>query len=237
MTTARIFIAHHFWPGRSWPSRLFEPVLIKRIALDQQIMLGPHPDLVHDGYADTHAQYAVWRRGVIWDYVGFMQYRRVFVFPPLGEEERGFGHHEARLCNIAEAEERSIVDWLDGLDIVVPRPDRFRVEAQFKACHIPIHWDIMREEWDGHFPADQTTLHPHNMFIMCAAEFEAYMAFWSALMKRLEARIAPPQDRYQSRAFAFLSERIFTLWLAQRRERLPHLKVAEIPVVVGAKIR
>ena len=50
---------------------------------------------------------------------------------------------------------------------------------------------------------------------------------------RPAAVITPPATGYQSRTFGFMSERLFTIWVAIQRHLRPDLRIVELPLMFG----
>ena len=212
--------------------------------------------LEHPSFAEMRCHYHIWKHrlaGTIdntgdytekpLDYVGFQQYRRAFWFGeasgmattlPIGSEsglflgvEFGFD-----LSNI-----RKIIA---DTDMIVPRrwPALPNIGEDYCRTQLRSDWNMLVSMLDGAPPMGQLArsldyLHPCNMFVMRVELFREYMDWWWSGMSKLAERITPPAEGYRSRTFGFMSERLFTIWLAWLRRDRPELRILELPLLVG----
>lgn len=253
----RIFAVSHFIPEHYLKTELFCPFVMgwpTPMGMPND-MVGARLD--EQSYAEMRAHYWVWKNQLDnWDFIGFQHYRRLFYWPGLDLPEfdyqtRTFARShsvvmmdvtQARLLiyqnSIVKLDPKPIRDLIEANDIVTVRPWSWGIADQFKQAHPPEYWPelvrAMRElpYWrthQRHVDFAQRGFYPCNMFIMSRVEFSNYMDFWWQVMQAFGSRVRPPRENYQARLYGFLAERIFSLYLPQRRAELSRLKVAEIP--------
>ena len=255
--TIRIFTISHFIPEHYVSNEVFCPLVMgwptpAGMAND---MGGQR--LEERSYAEMRAHYWVWKNQLDrWDFIGFQHYRRLFYWP--GVEPADFDYQtrtfaKNRSATLLDVSHNRLLAYQSGLghldlapvraligghDIVTVRPWGWSVAEQFKQAHPPEYWPelvrAMRElpYWrthPRHVDFNQRGFYPCNMFVMSRAEFANYMDFWWQVMQVFSARVQPPRENYQARLYGFLAERIFSLYLPQRRAENSHLKVVEIP--------
>lgn len=184
-------------------------------------------------YGEMRAHYMAWKFLLKeLDYVGFQHYRRWLFLPALYYDDIGSAYFDDSVAfdNYVAA---AIPPPDLELDVIVAQRWHFprTIGEEYAASHVGAHWEAMLEEWPEArlLAADERSYNVCNIFIARVAVFRAYMEFWWNLVQRIEVRIEIPSDPYQSRAMAFLSERIFSLWLKQRREELV---IAEVPLIM-----
>ncbi len=136
----------------------------------------------------------------------------------------------------------AIRDTLGRYDIVTVKPWKFNIAEQYRGLHVASDWDVLIDVLAQHsyfrnrpnyIHAGLQAFYGCNMYVMRAAEFDAYMAFWHETMQAFAQRVPPHEDAYQSRVYGFLAERIFSLYLYQLRMERPDLRVLEVPKIVA----
>jgi hypothetical protein len=131
-------------------------------------------------------------------------------------------------------------EWVGNFDIIIPRPWAINgtLGSQYAGAHSADDWHhllaILRnhpwlDDVHSHLDLELPHLIPCNIFIMRATLFHDYMEFWYDIVEKLETVITPSPDPYQSRVIAFLSERIYTIYLHHLRLKKPRLKIVELP--------
>jgi hypothetical protein len=133
-------------------------------------------------------------------------------------------------------------ETISHYDIVTVRPWKFNLGEQYRSLHVPEDWDKLMQVIAGNsrFRSKPNFLHPDiqafyscSMFVMRASEFHDYMTFWRETMQAFAVLVKPHADKYQSRIYGFLAERVFSLYLYQLRMERPDLRVLEVPKIVG----
>jgi hypothetical protein len=131
-------------------------------------------------------------------------------------------------------------EWVSHFDLIVPRPWVIggSLGSQYGQAHSAEHWQKLVKVLGDHAWFEQVRAHldlelpylvPCNMFIMRSSLFREYMSFWYEVIEKVERMIKPSEDLYQNRVVAFLSERLFTVYLHHLRIQKPTLRIAELP--------
>ena len=154
------------------------------------------------------------------DAVGLVHYRR---------------HFRGR-AGIATGDE--LLQALEGVDAVLPRPRNYFVEttySQYAHAHHAIDLDVTRAiiaerhpEFVAAFDAAMASTKGHrfNMFVMRRPVFDAYCTWLFDILFELERRRdLSAYSPYDARLFGFVSERILDAWIETRG-----IRFAELPV-------
>lgn len=179
-------------------------------------------------------------------FVGFQHYRRAFLIPalmppndPLSRRVHldpwaqfitaspdWFTHYIEALDEVAEP---AWIEWLNHVDLVVPRPLMLgeSMADHYRKMHRAEDWEIwahlMRAEGlDDRLPY----LTAFNSFIARPYLFDDYMRLWTRVIDAARPLIAP-----SPRVFGYLSERLFTAWLHAVRCERPWLRIVTLPVL------
>lgn len=130
-------------------------------------------------------------------------------------------------------------EWVSHFDIIVPRSFHLgSMKQQYAACHNSHDWDLLIDILTDHARFSDIKIHldfdlPHlvpcNMYIMRSSLFVEYISFWFDIMERLRPTIEISDNPYQSRVYAFLSERLFTIYLHHLQIQKPNLRIGELP--------
>jgi len=159
-------------------------------------------------------------------------------FIDINPEAFGLYQRFFQQCDVTDIE--SIKGFVGRHDIIAVRPMHTLLKEQYAQGHVSADWDTLARLLPQHsrfqripqqFTFDLQALYVCNMFIMSAAEFNEYMTFWWEFMTAFAKEVKPHADPYQSRVYGFISERIFSFYLFQRRMELPTLRFAELPVI------
>jgi hypothetical protein len=183
-------------------------------------------------YGEMRAHYFAWRNNMTvgLTHIGFQHYRRWLDFSQ-GAVDRAVVSPElfARHVNASR-----LPFWLEKTDVVTAARWFFKatIGDQYSSAHRRGDWNAFRAESPAlaEHAHDEHSYHPCNIFVMRVCEFDRYMRFWWALMQRIEQRIEPLPDGYQGRALAFLSERIFSLWVDRENYSVTY----EVPLIMDA---
>lgn len=210
----------------------------------------------HDSFGEMRCHYWVWRNDRPETRVVFQHYRRAFLFQPIIEANSEFGalsesaymHPHLQVMGVQQADFCRYLEWLDGdggaqlaewlgdVDIVVPRPLVLPATLADHYCadHRASDWemfvDVLASE--NLNPAPLPYLTALNSFAMSAQLFDEYMELWWRVMSVLRRSICLPRvGDYQRRSLAFLSERLFTVWLHRLRIERLELRIITMPVL------
>lgn len=176
--------------------------------------------------AEMRAHYWIWKTGEKTPRVGFQHYRR---YLDLRNTD-----HRATIEVKDPQPQLEIPAWTEDFDVIVPRAwqmDRnLTVGEQFCEAHGTQAWnELMALVPDFKRFANRTSYHVCNIFLTRWEIFAEYMDFWYSISLSLLRTVAVPEEGYQSRLFAFLSERIWSFWLEREAER-NKLKICEVPL-------
>jgi hypothetical protein len=204
----------------------------------------PGPEILSDDRGDSIAQrnpdfsemtaiYWVWKNRTDLDAVGFCHYRRYFDF-------RDSTRHSSRKTLLRTPEEvrthassfvdRSVMAQVldDGAIVVTRTTEEGAANAeQYMTAHLPEHYLAMVNYILARHPrqAPQVVAHVrdsgfygNNMFLMRWADFDRLCAFWFDCLLSLDREIGSKPIGYQRRVLAFLSERIFDIYVRWLRD-------------------
>jgi hypothetical protein len=258
--TVSILTIHHR-PPMGPPERTpFETVIIDAARVEDAWNIGPESCAGFDdpGYAEMRAHVAAHRRLMFWDqpepsptYVGFQHYRRRLMWGMVPGfyrdlEARGMIRRidAASVCVRVEhpmfqafehwdagGDVRALEAWLGLFDVVTTRPWAWSMRDQFRTVHGAEPWDVLMSLLPENYEVERAPFHPANLYAMRRSVFEGYMDFWMSRMERFSRACPTPDDVYQSRLYGFVSERLFSLWLHNRRRAEPALRVGLLPHV------
>jgi hypothetical protein len=215
-------------------------------------------------YSELRHQFFVWQNLIdCYDYIGFEHYRRQFFVDTLPAAHlsaafndvwemrlyfAGFNNVGLR-CEPDKFQQyldmrrsldstaiTQLKQWIDGYDVIVPRPNIGNIEQQWKEC-LPeeMCWDTMVE---GINRSEIFRARPNlmcfqlevcyfaNMYIMRSDLLHEYLTFCFEVLAFCQSRLV-----LGGRALGYFSERLFTLWLYQKRIEMPTLRVLELPLL------
>ena len=165
--------------------------------------------------------------------VGLSHYRRYFRYRNIS-------------VRVGDFEVASSYDFheIGPFDIVIAEPIEmgnrfgFTLRQQYSHCHREDDLNTMRNvvsivSPDHLYYCDQAleggSLTPFNIFVAKKGVIDAYCEWVFPIMFEIELRlISKPEDPYQQRILAFLSERLFTIWLLASKSRV---KATTRPVI------
>jgi hypothetical protein len=186
-----------------------------------------------EAYGEMRAHYFAWRNNLTagLTHIGFQHYRRWL----------DFDCRDASLVATADAalfalhvKSRPLPSWVEKVDVVTAARWFFKatIGDQYSSSHRGGDWNAFCAEAPVlvEHALEEHSYHPCNIFVMRVCEFDRYMRFWWPLMQRIESRVERLPDGYQGRAMAFLSERIFSLWV----DREAYSAAYEVPLIMDA---
>lgn len=206
---------------------------------------GRHISERNDIYSELTGHYYIWNNRVS-ENVGFCHYRR-FLLPPGSKDwlnrvkpkQHGGSGYRLPESTIMERLRETGNTYVEGFepllqnaDIILPRSAPLRsggMFTQYLTTHdaAPLFraLALIAEENDRmakaayHIMNRATHAHWNNMFIARWDLFDRYCQFLFPLLEKLEREIKLPESPYQRRVCAFLSERLFNVWMAHNRVR------------------
>ena len=127
--------------------------------------------------------------------------------------------------------------WLGGYDVIVPRPNIGNIEQHWKTW-LPedTFWDAMVEGVNRSkiFRARPNLVcfqlevcYFANMYIMRSDLLNEYLTFCFEVLEFCQSRL-----ELGGRAPGFFAERLFSVWLYQKRIEVPTLRVLELPFLM-----
>jgi len=180
------------------------------------------PDL--ETYADMRAPYWTWKNRDDLDIIGFHGYRKLLDF---------ITRAEPKWCDTSLDDFRQYQTWLsltDGAyiqwllsqyDIIVTSPFdcsyNGNIGEDFRRSRSHADWEIF-EDVMGYTPGEYyRTRHIYPMhFVTRASVFHRFMEWWWPRAEEMRSRIKSidvHDSAYRERPMAYLSERIFSMWL------------------------
>lgn len=199
----------------------------------------------------THSEltslYWAWKNDAFGDskYVGVCHYRRFFLTSKPLLSRTGF----YKFNKINKAFERKIENLpsvaeklLEKFDIITSKPfstriskkEKVSLRKQYAFYHHAEDWELLKKSVGENQPAyansfeeyeQQGYFYQFNMFIAKKDFFEKYMQWLMSILEPLEKILPVREEVYQSRAIAFLSERLLGLYIYHHR-----MKTCWLPV-------
>jgi hypothetical protein len=238
----KIYTVHHAVPGWYMANDVFVPFIVGEIGegpLDPAFQTDREAPTLSDqhSFAEMRCHYWVWKHMPDIDYVGFQHYRRAFASALIGGR---FAEVRAAAETFVRRDLSLTTRWITGLldhcDIIVPRkwPAQPDLGADYANSHSAADWQVLLSALPSpELASGIDYLYRANMFVMRADLFDEYMAnWWLPIMQTIAARMTPPEGGYQSRTFGFMSERLFTMWIARLQREAP-MRIIELPLMVG----
>ena len=172
--------------------------------------------LKNPNYCELTAQYWAWKNCNA-NYVGFCHYRRLF-----------------------DLNNSKISKLLNEYDIILPRIFTLdcTVREQYNRDHIKEDLDKTLEIIASKYPdymedaenvLNKKTIYFCNMFITNRELFNSYCEWLFDILFELEKVTAISENKYQSRIFGFLSERLLNIFI-EHVKRIDDIKICEVPV-------
>ena len=172
--------------------------------------------LKNPNYCELTAQYWAWKNCNA-NYVGFCHYRRLF-----------------------DLNNSKISKLLNEYDIILPRIFTLdcTVREQYNRNHIKEDLDKTLEIIASKYPdymedaenvLNKKTIYFCNMFITNRELFNSYCEWLFDILFELEKVTVISENKYQSRIFGFLSERLLNIFI-EHVKRIDDIKICEVPV-------
>lgn len=236
----RLFVATH----KPWPvpdNALYVPIYVNGYVPDAgnsslRDDTGSNIALRNAHYSELTAWYWVWKNQRDTDIVGLCHYRRYFFLlkdhPYFSRDKIYMEPNEQNLRYFSEIQPLDMIARLcsDG-GVITPRPVTLEssISKHYRQCHRGSDWDAFLQailetspEHAKHIDFLDTSnqLFTYNMMVCNWRFFDDYFAAMMAVLEKTETMITYPEDVYQRRLPAFLSERFFSL----------HLHVTKTPI-------
>lgn len=197
---------------------------------------GDNISYLNKRFCECTALYWMWKNDIDSDYIGFMHYRRHLNFSNYKYDENKYCLIDCDIISHAYEnkfglEEGAIKKCLSDKDIILPKKFNSRsinyksnidLYKYSKFCHlrdIDILGSIMKEEYEDLYKYfiehnNDNFAYYTNIFIMKKEIFNEYCSFLFPLLFKLDEKININNYNYQEqRAVAFLSERIFDIYI------------------------
>jgi Domain of unknown function (DUF4422) len=204
----------------------------------REFIVGSVPCDLSEGYCDMIAPYTIWKHYDVSGIVGFHGYRKHINFrdrlaPRPGQLAPGweevslsvFQHYQHWLSRQSA---HLFNDLLYDVDVLCVEPFNCSYNGgmanDYAISRSPNDWIALQKVMApyGHFDFDTPYIRPMH-FVCRRYVFYHFMRFWDMVRRDLEPRVLS-QDAvtpdYPKRAMAFLSERIWSLWLDETDLRL-----------------
>lgn len=235
----------------------------KEIAWLNQNMIGDNTGQNISGlnrcFSELTALYWIWKNTDS-PYVGMFHYRRflsindnarypMLEFPSMRFRHLGINHLKGfaeEFLHELELEKKYILPWFATHDILVTEPIKLNAYEQYKKEHIISDLDaaleIIHKKYPFMYESALQTLHgeegfyPTNMFITRREILDNYASWLFSILLPLYEEIKDDvarRDTEQKLAFAYLAERLFTVYL--RYEQQYHgLRIKEFPFALAS---
>jgi hypothetical protein len=184
-------------------------------------------------FSEMTAIYWVWKNIADLTGIGFCHYRRYFDFrksaPKVARETRLCSPQELTSHRTAFVDRSVIAQTLEDGAIIVTRTTKEGVAnaEQYMTAHVPddylamVNYVLARHR---HLAA-QVVAHArddgfygNNMFLMRWTDFDQLCRFWFDCLFALDGKITSRSVGYQRRTLAFLSERLFDIYVRGLRD-------------------
>jgi hypothetical protein len=230
--TIALYNVHHLPPERPLGG------IIKQVQVGPRSALEPQFESLSSRFASMRAYYDAWMSLEDPDMIGFQGYRKHINFkslwPPAWSEvsKQDFYQYQDWL---AQWDGKLIEDLLQQYEMIIT--PAFDLQSaggmadDFCRSRSCLDWAAFMRVMDDHGPWewDQPNVVSH-WFMTTSAVFHRFMHFWWSVFSDLEMHITSADARdaaYPPRAFDYLTERFFTMWL--KREKI---KTITLPLMI-----
>jgi hypothetical protein len=144
-----------------------------------------------------------------------------------------FGHYFTMRQSLDIDRITQVKGLIGSYDIVVPKANNENIERQWKESHDAELWDVLKTgvQTSAYFAQrpnfvffELERCHFANMYVMRRDLLEEYLHFCFEILQYCRSNAA-----LGGRALGYFSERVFSLWLYQKRIESPGLRVLELP--------
>lgn len=185
----------------------------KDIGIELKDNIGENISYKNKNFCELTVIYWMWQNCVD-DVIGLVHYRRYFF-------NNKFNKNMKEILD-----EVSINNILKEHDIIIPKKKylrKYNVYEQYKELHnindLEECKEIIAEKYPEYINSFEKImkrkyLHPYNMFIGKKKVLDKYFEWLFDVLFELEKRIdISKYDKYNSRVYGFLSERLFNVWI------------------------
>lgn len=210
-------------------------------------------------FAEITALYWIWKNTSS-PYVGMFQYRRFLClntnthypmvnFPSIRFLHLGINHLKTfsqQFLHDLELEKKYILPWFATHDILVSEPLKLNAYEHYKEEHIisdlDAALDIIKEKYPEMYPFAMQNIHsntgvyPSNLFITRREILNQYAEWLFSILLPLYNNIKDDvaiRDTEQKLAFAYLSERLFTIYF-RYQQQYNGLRIKEFPFALAS---
>jgi hypothetical protein len=196
-------------------------------------------DPLPKSYCDMGAPYTAWKYMAVPPIIGFHGYRKHIVFDarvPLGWYEATLPSFQAYQSWLAQQRSSFFTKLLSTADVLTVTPFNCSynhgMAKDYCISRSEEDWNALQSvmEKHGDFNFDTPFIRPMH-FVCRDHVFLRWMRFWDKVRKELEPLVLSKDavtPEYPQRAMAFLSERIWSLWLDSTG-----LLVQEFPLLIS----
>lgn len=186
---------------------------------------GDNIESKNSSFCELTALYWIWKNDNT-PVVGLEHYRRFF--------------SNGNIFRAKPLDSGQLLKKLKGCDIIVPKKSNLKmtVYARYKRGHVIEDMDICREiiktdypeyEADFDFIMNERKIFMTNMFVANKEIIDGYCEWLFHILFEAEKRVnLAGRNDYQSRAFGFLSERLFNVWVHHHNLKVRYLPVRNI---------
>ena len=165
-------------------------------------------------------------------YVGVSHYRRYFSFSD--QKTRRRDPEEIKNYRV---DLRKAIDILESGKIIVPTKNPGSLPLAIGYCmgHLCTDYyafrDVVKNDYPDYFPAFEkifergNEFYAMNMFVMKYDDFVKYCEWLFGILFKTAEKVDPHNDEYHRRAFGYISERLFNVWLVKNRKKTHSLRV------------
>lgn len=225
-------VAHKDWPVPD--NGFYSPIYVNGYLpassdAPLQDNTGPNIASRNAHYSELTAWYWLWKNVRDVDILGLCHYRRYFFLlkdhPYFSKNKILMEPSEQNMRSFSEIQPLEMITQLcgDGA-IIAPRPVTLAtsISQHYRECHRESDWAAFLQaicetspEHARHLDYLDTSnqLFTYNMMVSNWRFFDEYFGTMMAVLEKVEAMITYPEDVYQRRIPAFLSERFFSLHL------------------------
>ncbi len=192
--------------------------------------LGYAQDNIGDNISEKNAHYCeltglywAWKNCAQFDAIGLVHYRRYFV------SRRFWEILKKKKCSILHRDDYK--ELLRQYDIILPRKRHYYIEtvrSQYEHAHYKRDLDVIEYIIKEKYPQYSNSfdkvmakreLYLYNMMVMKKYIFDEYCTWLFDVLFMAEKRIdISGYDVYNTRAFGFLGERLFNVWLEKNHQ-------------------
>lgn len=190
-------------------------------------------------YCELTGLYWAWKN-LKTDYIGLCHYRRYF----------GKSIHTKDIEKKKDAifHRPDYEALLAKYDVILPKKRCYYIEtvrSQYEHAHYKEDLDeverIIAEKYPSYSDAfrkvmNRRSLYSLNMFVMKKSLFDAYAAWIFTILFAAEKKIdLTDRSEYQARAYGFLAERLFNVWLEKKQLRAAEASIVSLETIHWGK--